>query len=235
MDPCTSSVMPNVSKCCPRSSESATRRSRGTFTCACPGNGRSACTVVCQVTHCVGAVINFETTHAIFGNLEPETVAQLERSPTGLLWMGLFEEMPVVRDDPLSLSGPVKSRADVGLMTRNSKAHVSVDHHNSCTDSQRTSPSRQTHETDLHVTMTMLRSTGNPENTVSLMSPFDLKKSGTIISGDDIPANCSHFARRSDETSGSAGMGTRCERGTHASRKEEHLARTRGEGDEVRD
>ena len=44
----------------------------------------------------LGAVINFETGHAIFRNLEPETVAQLERSPFGHLWMDLFEHMPVV-------------------------------------------------------------------------------------------------------------------------------------------
>ena len=37
-------------------------------------------------------------------------------------------------------------------------------------------------------------------------------------------------------TTGTAGMGTSCERGVHASRKKkEHFARTRGEGDEVRD
>ena len=80
--------------------------------------------------------------------------------------MDLFEGMPVVSDDPMSLLGPVKSGANVGLMSPNSKAHVSVAHNNSCTNSQRTSPSGQTHETDLHVTTTMLRSTGNPENTV---------------------------------------------------------------------
>ena len=51
----------------------------------------------------LGAVINFETGHAIFSNLEPETVVQLERSPTGQLWMDLFEHMPVVSDNPLSL------------------------------------------------------------------------------------------------------------------------------------
>ena len=40
----------------------------------------------------LGAVINFETGHAVFRNLEPETVVQLERSPAGHLWMDLFEQ-----------------------------------------------------------------------------------------------------------------------------------------------
>ena len=44
----------------------------------------------------LGAVINFETAHSIFRDLEPETVVQLERSPTGHLWLDLFERMPVV-------------------------------------------------------------------------------------------------------------------------------------------
>ena len=35
------------------------------------------------------AVINFETGHAVFHNLEPGTVVQQERSPTGHLWMDL--------------------------------------------------------------------------------------------------------------------------------------------------
>ena len=89
----------------------------------------------------LGAVINFETRHAIFRNLEPETVVQ-ERSPTGHLCMGLFEQMPVVSDHRLSLSSPVKSGANVGFMSRNSKAHVWVAHNNSCTDPQRTSDAR---------------------------------------------------------------------------------------------
>ena len=41
----------------------------------------------------LGAVIHFKTGHAIFRNLEPETVVQLERSPTGHLWMDLFEHI----------------------------------------------------------------------------------------------------------------------------------------------
>ena len=74
------------------------------------------------------AVINFETGHAIFRNLEPEAVVQLERSPTGHLWIDLFQHMPVVCDNLLSLLGPVKLGANVGLMSRNSKAHVLVAH-----------------------------------------------------------------------------------------------------------
>ena len=182
----------------------------------------------------LGAVIIFETGHAIFRNPEPENMVQPERSPTGHMWMDLFEQMPVVSDNPLSLLGHVKSGANVGLMLRNSEAHVLIVHNNSCTDSQRTSLSGQTHETGIPDTTTM-RSRGNSADAVPLESPFNLKKSGTIISEDGIRENRSHVARRSDGTAGTAGMGTSCERGVHASRKEEHLARTRGEGDEVRD
>ena len=81
------------------------------------------------------AVINFETGYAVFRNLQPEAVVQMERSLMGHLWMDLFEQMPVVSDNPLSLFGPVKSRANVGLMSRNSRAHVLVAHNNSCIDS----------------------------------------------------------------------------------------------------
>ena len=49
----------------------------------------------------LGAIINLETGHAIFRNLEPETVVQLERGLTGRLWMDLFEQVPVVSDNPL--------------------------------------------------------------------------------------------------------------------------------------
>ena len=51
------------------------------------------------------AANNIETGQAVFRNLEPETVVQLERSPTGHLWMDLFEQMPVVSDNPLLLPG----------------------------------------------------------------------------------------------------------------------------------
>ena len=40
----------------------------------------------------LGAVINFETGHAIFRNLEPDTVVQLERSCPGHFWIVLFEQ-----------------------------------------------------------------------------------------------------------------------------------------------
>ena len=56
------------------------------------------------------------------------------------------------------------------------KVHVLVADNGSCTDFQRSSPSGQTHETDITDTTTMRRSRGNSENTVSLKSPFDLKK-----------------------------------------------------------
>ena len=58
----------------------------------------------------LGAVINFETGQAIFQHLEPETVVQLDRSPAGHLWMDLFEQMPVVSENPWSLLGQVKTR-----------------------------------------------------------------------------------------------------------------------------
>ena len=79
----------------------------------------------------LGAVINFETGHAIFRSLEPEPVVQLDRRPTGHLWFDLFGQMPVVRHNPLSLSGLAKSGANVGLMSRNSNAHVLVAYNNS--------------------------------------------------------------------------------------------------------
>ena len=96
----------------------------------------------------LGAVIHFETDHAIFRNLEPETVVQLERSPTGHLWTDLFEQMPVISNNPLSLLRQVKHGTHVGLMSRNSKRRVLAAHNDSCPDSQRTFPSRQTHEPD---------------------------------------------------------------------------------------
>ena len=102
----------------------------------------------------------------VIWNLEP----WYERSPTGRLWMDLFELMPVVSDNPLSLLGPLKSGANVGWMSRNSNALVLVAHNNSCTDSQRAFPSGPTHETDLHDTTTMQRAKGNSENIASLKS-----------------------------------------------------------------
>ena len=86
----------------------------------------------------VGAVINFETGHVIFRNLEADRGITGTQS-TGHLWMDLFELMPVVSKKPLSLLGHVKSGANVGSMSRSSKAHVLAAHSNSCTDSQRTS------------------------------------------------------------------------------------------------
>ena len=124
----------------------------------------------------LGAVINLQAGHAIFRNLEPETVVQLERSPAGHLWMDLFGQMPVISNSPLSLSDQVKHGMNVGLLSQNSKTHVLVAHRDSCTDSQRTIPSRQTHETDTPDTTTLRRSRVHSEKTVSLKSPFDRKK-----------------------------------------------------------
>ena len=61
-----------------------------------------------------GAVIKFEMGHAIFRHLELEIVVQLERRPTGHLWMDLFEQVAVVSYNPLSLLGHVKSGTNVG-------------------------------------------------------------------------------------------------------------------------
>ena len=96
-----------------------------------------------------------------------------------------------------------------GLMSRNPEAHVLAAHHDSCTDTQRTSPSRQTHETDTPDTVTIEMPFG--EN-----RPFDHKKSFIITSEDRVPENCPHVARRSDGTTGTAGMRTSCERGIHS-------------------
>ena len=143
--------------------------------------------------------------------------------------------MPVISNNPLSLLGQVKHGTNVGLMSRHSKAHVLIAHNDSCPDSERTIPSGQTHETDTPDTTTMRRSRVYSEKTASRKSPFDLKKSVTVTSGDGVRENCSHVARRSDGTTGTAGMRTSCERGIHSSRQGEHLLRTGGEGDEVRD
>ena len=53
----------------------------------------------------LAAVINFETGQAVLRNLEPATVVQLERSPTGHLWMDLFEQMPVISSKKQKLVG----------------------------------------------------------------------------------------------------------------------------------
>ena len=138
----------------------------------------------------LGAIINFEIGHAVFRNLEPENVAQLERRPTGHLWMELFEQLPVVNDNPLSSLGQAKHVANVGLMSRNSQAHVLVAQKDSCTDSQRASPSRQTRESDTPDTTTMRCSRVHSEKTVSLKSPFGVRE------------NRSHVARLRDDTKG---------------------------------
>ena len=97
----------------------------------------------------LGAIINLETGHGIFRNRDSETVVQLRRRPTGRLWMDLFEQMPVVSNNPVSLSGHEQPGANVGLMLPNPKAHVLAAHNDTCADSRRTSPSGQTHETDI--------------------------------------------------------------------------------------
>ena len=177
------------------------------------------------------ATINFETGQAVFRNLEPETVVQLERSPTGHLWMDLFEQMPVVSDNPWPLLGESQSEKKVGRMSENSKAQVRIDR----TDSHGTLPFRPTHETDNSDKTTRRRSKVQFEKSVSLEPQFDLKTSINATSKDGFRENCSYVARRSDGTIRTAGMGTSCERDVYSSRKEKHPARIRGKDDEVRD
>ena len=173
--------MPSVNKRCPRSKVKVQ-----------PGAHVAHLHVHAQETEGVPVLLsakslNFETGQAIFRNLELGTVVQLERSPTGQLWMDLFERMPVVSHNPLSSLGQVKPVANVGLMSRNSKAHVLVARNDSCIDSHRTSPSRQTHDTDTSDTTTLRLSRVHSGKTVSLKSQFDPMKSGTIISEDGNP------------------------------------------------
>ena len=153
----------------------------------------------------LGAVINFETGHAIFRNPEPETVVQLERSPTGHLGMDLFEKMPMVSDNPLSLPGELQSETKVGRMLQKSKAQVPI----ARTDSQCTFPSRPTHDTDTPDTTTTRRSRVQFGKSTPLKPQFDLKTSVTATCQD----------RRSDGTTGTVGMGTSCELGVHSFRK----------------
>ena len=93
--PCTSSVMAHVSKRCPRSEWKCSLEDTWHIYMGMPRK-RKECLLSAKSLTALGAVINFETGHATFRNLEPETVVQLERSPTGHLWMNLFEQKPVV-------------------------------------------------------------------------------------------------------------------------------------------
>ena len=151
--------------------------------------------------------------------MEPETVVQLQRSPTGHLWMDLFEQMPVVSENPLSLLGELQLEAKVGRTPRDSKTQVLV----ACTDSQHTSLSRPTRETDTPDTTTMRRSRVQFEKPVPCESQFDLKKSVTETCRNGFRENRSHVARRSDVSTGTAGVGTSCERGVHSSRKKKSI------------
>ena len=63
--------------------------------------------------------------------------------------MDLFEQMPVVSNDPLSLFGHMKSGANVGLTSKTPKAHVLVAHNDSCTGSQHALLDRRTRLTFL--------------------------------------------------------------------------------------
>ena len=94
----------------------------------------------------------------------------------------------------LSLLGHARSGSNVRLMSRNSKAHNGF-----CTCSQRTSPSGQTHDTDIPDTTTRRRSRVCSEKTVPLKSLFDLKKSGTVMSEDGIRENRSHVVERLEQ------------------------------------
>ena len=63
----------------------------------------------------LGTMINFETGHAIFRNLEPRTVVQLQQS-YGTLVDESVRTMPVVSNSPWSLFGLVKQGTHVGLI-----------------------------------------------------------------------------------------------------------------------
>ena len=177
----------------------------------------------------LGAVINFETGHAMFPNLEPETVVLLERSPTGHLWMDLFEQMPLVSDNPVSLLGLSQLGTNVGLRSGSSKAQIFVARN----ASQRTFLSPQTHATDTLDTTTFPRHRAHPQKPESTKSMSDLKKSVTVTSESGFRATRAHVTRRSDGSTGTAGMGTNIQCGAHSFQGEKHLARTRGESNEV--
>ena len=87
-------------------------------------------------------------------------------------------------------------------------------------------------DSDNH-TATMRRSRVQFEKTVSSTLQLNLMKSAKAPYRKDICENCTHVSRRSDGPTGRAGMGTSCEHRVHSSGKEKHLARTRGEDDEV--
>ena len=72
------------------------------------------CSLSAKSLAALGAVANFETVCAIFGELEPETVVQLEKSPTGHLWMELFEHICVSSHDSMSLFGQTNRGASDG-------------------------------------------------------------------------------------------------------------------------
>ena len=50
-----------------------------------------------------GAIVNFATGQAVMQNLNNRKVVQMERSDTGHLWFSIFDEMPIVSDDPYDL------------------------------------------------------------------------------------------------------------------------------------
>ena len=99
---------------------------------SCENLARGRVLIDCGATDTVGSVEAIEAiidkSQEAFGNdhdwvsvdvndrpiYKPETVVQLDQSPTGHLWMDLFEQMPVVSESPLSLLGHVKTRANVG-------------------------------------------------------------------------------------------------------------------------
>ena len=177
------------------------------------------------------AASNFETGQAVFRNPEPETVVQLERSLAGHMWMDLFEQMPVVSDNPVLLPGESQSDTNAGWMSENSKAQLRSDG----TFSHGTLPFRPTHETDNSDKTTRRRSEVQFEKSVSPKPQFDIKISINATSKGGFLENCSYCARRSDGTIRTAGMRTSCERDVYSSGKEKHQARTRGKDDEVKD
>ena len=132
IDPCASSVMPSVNKRCPRSEWKSTLKDTWHISMCTPRKPK-------------GVLVPMSAkSYAMYRHLELETVRQLERSPTGHLWMNLFEQMPVVSDNPLVVARCIEAWRKCWLMPQNSKVQVLV----ARTDSQRTFTSRRTHATD---------------------------------------------------------------------------------------
>ena len=177
----------------------------------------------------LGAVINFETCQAVLRNLEPETLVLLERSPTGHLSMDLFEQMPVVSDNPCrcleSCSWTQKLLGRREIQKRKCLLLVLI-------PNTHLFPDRRT-----RLTLLTLRQCDDRE--FSLRNQYHLSHSSisrnlSLRRPGMTSVRIAHMSR--DEVMDRLKqLGTSCKCGVHSSRKEEYLAQTRGEDDEVRD